>query len=231
MDNPALTRNEMALLLKNRSVPAGLLARVGRHPGWTRHYEVCRRIVRHRRTPWSVSRGLVGRLYWRDLADVVEDTGAHPALRRRAERILCERLPDLALGERVALARKATPDLIAALGRSGETPVYRVLLGNPRLRATDAAGIAASEDARGEVLRLLAGHANWGKLRAVQLALVRNPRTPVAVALKLLSRLAREDLKKLGEEENVPQIVRVGARRQLETHSGSHPEGRGSEPC
>jgi hypothetical protein len=55
----------------------------------------------------------------------------------------------------------------------------------------------------------------------VLVALARNPRTPVAAALKLLEKLSRDDLERLAGDEAVPQIVRVGSHRQLETRAGS----------
>jgi hypothetical protein len=220
VDNPALTEDGMELLLRNRAASEGLLARIGRDRRWTRHLKVRRALVRHLRTPYSVARGLVSQLYWRDLADLVEDIRFHPALRRQAEQLLSDRLPALAVGERVTLARKASPGLIPALAGSGETPVFRALLDNARLRSADAERIAGGENVRGEILRLLAEHPTWGRSRDVLLALARNPRTPVAVALKVLARLSRDDLERLSEDDAVPQIVRVGSRRRMETSSG-----------
>jgi len=220
VDNPALTEDGMELLLRHHAASAGLLARIGRDRRWTRHLSVRRAVVRHRRTPYSVARNLVSQLYWRDLADLVEDLRFHPALRRQAEQLLGDRLPELAVGERVTLARKASPGLIAALAESGETPVFRALLDNGRLRSADAERIAGREDVRGEILRLLSVHPTWGRSRDVVLALARNPRTPVAVALKLLSKLSRDDLEQLSENDAVPRIVRVGSLRQVETSSG-----------
>jgi hypothetical protein len=55
----------------------------------------------------------------------------------------------------------------------------------------------------------------------VLLALARNPRTPVVVALRLLSKLSRDDLEQLADDDAVPQIVRVGSRRQIEDVPGT----------
>ena len=110
--------------------------------------------------------------------------------------------------------------LIEALGESGETPVLRALLSNARLLETDAERIASGQEVRGEVLGALAGHPNWGRSRAVLLALVRNPRTPVAVALKLISRLPAGDVQTLADDDTVPRIIRVGAARQTGIETG-----------
>jgi hypothetical protein len=215
--NPELTPDEMTLLLRNRFASPSLLARVGQDRQWTRYYEVKRGLVRHPRTPYPVARSLVGHLYWRDLAESIEDARLHPALRRQAEQILKERLPEMSLGEQISVARRATGGLIAALRGSGEVRVLRALLGNPRLKERDAEAVASGGEAPGEVLGWLTRHGKWGNRRAVRLALVRNARTPVADALKLVAKLPRRELEQLATEEEAPKIVRVGAVRRLES--------------
>jgi hypothetical protein len=217
VQNPELTPDEMTLLLRNRFASPSLLTRVGQDRQWTRYYEVKRGLVRHPRTPYPVARSLVGHLYWRDLAESIEDARLHPALRRQAEQILQERLPEMSLGEQISLARRATGGLISTFRGSGEARVLRALLGNPRLKEQDAEAVAAGEAAPGDVLGWLTRHPKWGNRRAVRLALVRNARTPVADALKLVAKLPRKELEQLATEEEVPRIVRVGAVRRLES--------------
>jgi hypothetical protein len=216
VQNPDFTADEMTLLLRNRFASPGLLTRVGQNRQWTRYYEVKRGLVRHPRTPYPVARNLVGHLYWRDLAESIEDARLHPALRRQAEQILEERLPEMSLGEQISLARRATGGLLGVLRGSGESRVLRAVLGNPRLKERDAEAVAAGEEAPGEVLGWLTRHPKWGNRRAVRLALVRNPRTPVADALKLVAKLPRRELEHLVAEQEAPRIVRVGAMRRLE---------------
>lgn len=215
VDNPQMTPDEMSLLLRNRSASPALLTRLGRDRRWTRYYEVKRGLVHHPKTPFPVARTLVGHLYWRDLAETIEDARIHPALRRQAEEVLKERLKEMSLGEQISLARRATGGLIPELRASGEARVLRALLGNARLKEQDALAIAAGEAAPGEVLGSLAAHPKWGIQRAVRVALVSNARTPIPVALALVAKLPREDLQRLADDDSVPRIVRVGAVRHL----------------
>jgi hypothetical protein len=217
VQNPELTPNEMTLLLRNRFISPSLLARLGQDRQWTRYYEVKRGVVHNPRTPYPVARNLVGHLYWRDLTETLEDARLHPALRRQAEQILKERLPEMSLGERISIARRATGGLIAGFRGSGEVRVLRALLGNPKLKEQDAEAVASGEEAPGEVLGWLTRHPKWGNRRAVRWALVRNARTPVADALKLVAKLPRRELEQLATEEEAPKIVRVGAVRRLES--------------
>jgi hypothetical protein len=46
-------------------------------------------------------------------------------------------------------------------------------------------------------------------------ALAKNPKTPVALSLNLLPRLADKDLRTLSTDRNVPDILRITARKKI----------------
>jgi len=217
VDNPELTPDDMAVLLRNKAASPDLLSRVAQDRKWTRHYDVKRALVRHPKTPYPAARSLVSHLYWRDLAETIDDARIHPALRRQAELVLIDRLAELSVGERISLARRATAGLISKLCGSGEGRVLQALLGNPRLKEVNAVSVAADPGVPGDLLGWLARHPRWGNQRAVRMALLGNPRTPVPEALKLLAKLPREDVERLAGDGEVPTIIRVGADRRLES--------------
>jgi hypothetical protein len=45
--------------------------------------------------------------------------------------------------------------------------------------------------------------------------LVKNPKTPVAMSLNLLSRLTESDVRRVSIDRNVPEPLRIAARRKL----------------
>jgi hypothetical protein len=158
---------------------------------------------------------MLNHLYWKDLRLVAENLRLNPVLRRSAEDLLTVRLAELSLGEMISLARSATRGLIEPLAGSGESKVLEALLGNPRLQERDAALIAGNEETPGETLDRISRHPTWGIRPEVRLALLRNPRTPVHAAMRLLRGMPRQDLRKLGRDMKIPRIVRVGAERHL----------------
>jgi hypothetical protein len=205
----------MVLLLRNRQATPRLLLKIGRNPGWTRSYEIKKLLVRHPRLPLVLARGLLPHLFWKELAELSSDPRVHPAVRRQAEQLLAIRLEELSLGERVSLARRASRGLIGPLIETGEGPVLRGLLGNNRLVEMEAVRMASCPCKSPDLFRYLAGHPKWSVRRSVRLALLRNPRTPVPVALRLVGELPRRDLRELVRDVKVPKIVRVGADRRL----------------
>jgi hypothetical protein len=53
----------------------------------------------------------------------------------------------------------------------------------------------------------------WTKNYGVVAGLARNPKTPPAISMNLLQRLNERDLKMLTIDRNVPEAVRLAARR------------------
>jgi hypothetical protein len=225
LENPELGEEELLLLLRNRQAPGSLLQRIGRDPRWTRSYGVKRHLVLHPQTPRVLARSLVPHLHWRELAEAAGNLRVHPVIRRQAESLLRVRIEELSLGERIALARRASRGLLGCLIDAGDAPVLRALLGNPRMVELEAVRIAATPKGGPDLFRYLAEHPTWGVRPSVRMALLRNPRTPVAVALRLVDRLQRRDLHRLTKDVKVPKIVRVSAGRRLSRATGREPAG------
>ena len=55
----------------------------------------------------------------------------------------------------------------------------------------------------------------WMKNYQVVLALAKNPKTPVAISMNLLARLSERDLRQLSSDRNVPDVLRVTARKKI----------------
>jgi hypothetical protein len=65
------------------------------------------------------------------------------------------------------------------------------------------------------VLRTIARRRAWMKNYPVVLALTKNSKTPVAISLNLLPRLNDGDVKRLSTDRNVPEPLRIAARKKL----------------
>jgi hypothetical protein len=214
--NCALGEEEMQLLLRNPRVSPATLTRIGRDPRWTRKGEIRRLLVQHPQAPLSLARTLLGLLFWTEMLEVSVNLRVQPTIRRQAERMLGLRLEGMSTGEKISLARRAPRGVVAGLIHGDDPRILRSLLANPRLLEQDAVTIATSARTPPESLTHLAHHPNWGRRLGVRQALVRNTRTPVSVALRLLFGLPGRDLSVLVRDPAVPKIVRVGAERKLD---------------
>lgn len=204
--------------------------------------EVRSAIARHRRTPQTAALGLLPGLFWRDLLEVSRDVRIAPAVRRVAEKYLRQRLPALAIGEKIAIARRAPEGVVAHLLHDPSPAVVRALLDNPRLTEAAVEPLASSRKAPFRNLEILAASPRWGACLAIRVALSRNPQTPCRVLLALLELLGRRDLEAVAAVEEHSWIVRhralellsdsgsAGARRRRERRSKSSRDraGRGT---
>jgi hypothetical protein len=149
------------------------------------------------------------------------DVTVSPRLRRQADRILLERLPRLALGERIALARIASGGVVVQLRKDPHMRVVRALMENPRLTEGSLLPLLSSSLAAPESLRIIAADRRWGSRYEIRRALVRNRRTPTDVALGLLPSLRKGDLRTLSRTPQCSPEVRRRAKVLLGEEPGS----------
>jgi hypothetical protein len=86
--------------------------------------------------------------------------------------------------------------------------VYSAVLNSPRITESEIESFASMKNVSTEVLRVIGGRREWTKRYKVTYGLVRNPLTPVEVALRLLPRLPDRDLKRLTTDRNIPEAIR-----------------------
>ncbi len=175
-------------------------------------YEVRRDLTMHPRTPEIVALRFVPGLYWRDLMDLGCDTRLRPTLRRAADLQLGVRLPQLALGEKVSLARRASQGVLSQLRYDPSPRVIAAVLDNPRLTEMLLAPVVARVATPPAVLALIAGDRRWGVRYSVRVALARNPSAPVDVAWQILGTLRRTDLQAVATDPRCSAPVRQRAR-------------------
>jgi len=198
-----------------RAVPAAFLEEVASTRPWSERPRVLARVVLSPRAPQALSLRLVSGLYWRDLAEVAATARVPAAVRSRAESLLRDGLGDMRLGDRVTLARLATPALLPALLADTERQVTESTLLNPRLREEDLVAALRREDARAVLVEATVSSSRWATNYAVRLALVLQPRTPLPLALQQISSLVPRDLRRVAEEAALRPLVRAAAQEVL----------------
>jgi hypothetical protein len=124
-----------------------------------------------------------------------------------------QRLYRLNTAEKVVTALKGNREERAVLVRDPNRIVATAVLGSPRLTDAEVESFAAMKNVSGEVLRIIGANREWSKRYGVVSSLVRNPRTPLAISLGMVSRLNPRDLKSISVDKNVPEVIRKQAQR------------------
>jgi hypothetical protein len=201
-------------------VPAAFLEELAVNRPWSERPRVLARIVLSPRAPRALSLRLVGSLHWRDLADVAATMRVSGAVRVKAEASLQDALPEMRLGDKVTLARLATPPLLALLLADPGPQVIESALTNPRLREQDLVAWLRRADVRRVLVERTSASSRWTRCYSVQLALVLQPRTPLAIALQQITALVPRDLRRVSEDQSLHPLVRSSARFVLEGGAG-----------
>jgi len=126
----------------------------------------------------------------------------------------------LTLGERKALARTHRRDKLTLLIRDPHPQVVAIVLDNPHVTEQDIVKMASSRPAVPEALAKIAVHPRWSVRHAVKRALVLNPSTPLADAIRIATTLRAPELAELANDHSLPDTLRKHASEVLaELHS------------
>jgi hypothetical protein len=150
-----------------------------------------------------------------DVAAALEQARRQPADGERDESTgLTEaQIRYLPVPVRLMLARGAPRALRHILIRDPNPTIARAVIRNNTFSDQELEQIASNRNVDDEVLAEIGAHREWvGKYRIAQ-ALVQNPRTPLALAIKLVPRMSVRDLRMLSRDRNIPDAVRSTARR------------------
>ena len=125
-----------------------------------------------------------------------------------------ERLATMTVPEKVKCATKGTREMRAILIRDPNRMVASAVLSCPKVNDAEVESFAKMGNVSEDILRTIAMSRAWTKSYSVVLALVKNSKTPVAITLNLMQRLNPADVKKLATDRNVPEALRVAARKK-----------------
>ena len=126
-----------------------------------------------------------------------------------------ERIAAMTPAQRMALAMRGTREERAILIRDPNKIVAMAVLSSPRMTDAEVEGIAKMTNVSDEVLRIIGNTRAWVKSYGVVVSLTRNPKTPLAVSMNLLSRLNEKDVKMLSADRNIPDVLRLAAGKKV----------------
>ena len=122
--------------------------------------------------------------------------------------------------QKVIAALKESRDVRAILVRDPNRIVSSAVLGSPKLTEPEIESFAGMRGVSSEILRTIASNKDWTKRYGVVANLVRNPRSPLPVALNLIPRLNPRDLKTISVDRNVPEVIRKHAAKFIKGAQG-----------
>ena len=117
------------------------------------------------------------------------------------------------VAEKIQLAMKGTREERGILIRDSSRSVQESVMDSPKLTDQEVENFARMRSISDDVLRIIAANRDWVKNYAVIHALAGNPKTPVGIAMNMVSRLTNRDLKILAGDKNVTEVIRRHASK------------------
>jgi hypothetical protein len=138
-----------------------------------------------------------------------------------SERVsIINRIMKMGMKDRTRLAMKGDRESRNILIRDPNRMVAQAVMTNPRITEQEVEKIAAMRTVSEDILRQIAVNRQWARSYSIVHNLARNPRTPIANVLNILSRLQLKDLNSLSKNRNVSDAVRRQALRLSQARAG-----------
>jgi hypothetical protein len=121
----------------------------------------------------------------------------------------------LPIKDRLKLAMKGTREQRAQLIRDPNKIISTAVLASPKVTEAEIEAFTKMGNVSEDVLRIISMNRSWTKSYAVILGLAKNPKTPPAISMQIMNRLNEKDVKFLSIDRNIPEALRLAARRML----------------
>ena len=148
---------------------------------------------------------------YRELADE-----AAPPMEERKRLTLAQRVMKMSITEKIKLATIGNKEARSLLIRDTNKLVAVAVIRSQRITDGEVLRIAHNRAVLEDVLRIIYGNREWTKVYGIKLALVKNPKTPLAISLRFLSTLRDSEVKELSRDRNIPSSVQLAARKMVE---------------
>ena len=138
-----------------------------------------------------------------------------------SERIsIINSIMNMGMRDRTRLAMKGDREARNILIRDPNRIVAQAVVQNPRITEQEIEKIAGMRTVSEDILRQIASSRHWSRHYQIVHTLAKNPRTPIANVLTILSRLQLKDLNALSKNRNVSDPVRRQALRLSQLRVG-----------
>lgn len=130
-------------------------------------------------------------------------------------RSVSERIHSLSVAQKIQLALVADRQERFVLLRDTNKVLHAYVLRNPKTGLDEVQAAAKMKSLSADAIKYIAEHTQWSANPIVCANLVRNPATPLALALKLLDRIPLHDVKAIAKGTGTRMQIVQAARKKL----------------
>ena len=126
-------------------------------------------------------------------------------------------IKEMSMGQKVKLALSGNKSSRELLVKDANKMISLAVLKNPRITEDEVLKVANTKGTPEDLLRQIARNKEWLKSYSIKMGMISNPKTPLAISIKLIDSLYENDLKKIAKSNNIPSALASTARRKLDT--------------
>jgi hypothetical protein len=149
-----------------------------------------------------------------EFKEISEEGGA--PLEEGKRLTLNQRVMKMSISEKIKLATRGNKEARGLLLRDPNKLVCVAAIRSPRITDGEVLMCAANKACQDDVMRVIYNNRDWTKQYPIKLALVKNPKTPLALSMRFLSSLRESDVKDLSRDRNVPSGIASYARKMMD---------------
>ncbi len=150
--------------------------------------------------------------------DDVETVADHEQKRRMSVQQL---IASLNMAQRVALALRGNKEARTLLVRDANRVVAGAAIRSPRVTEQEVIMAAQSRSVSDEVVRIISTSKELMRSYRVKVALINNPKTPLATAMRLLTLLRQNDLRAVAKSKGITSALANQAKRLVNAKAGA----------
>jgi len=215
INNRNLTEDLAAVIAGRRNIDSRILETLSHHIRWKDSYKVKLALCKNPKTPQKITSSLLKFLRIFDLADLTRNNALPVNVRARIEGEISEKLPAMALGIKITLAKRASSNVLMRLIEEGLKEAAAVCLDSPYMTEGDIYKIISLEKTSPQVIRMIAEHPKWSARYSVRWALIINKHAPLVAVVKFLKDIKTADLQELYAAPEVPSSTKPYIHREL----------------
>jgi hypothetical protein len=208
---------DLALLfLTRRDLPPAALEALSKNGHAMKHRRVLAAIVAHVKTPRHVSLPIARHLYTFELLQIALTPAVPADVKMAVEDAIAMRLESISAGERLALAKRGSTRIAAALLLDKEPAVMQAALVNPFMTEVWIVKAIMSKDATPALVSEVAHHVKWSLRKEIRIALLKNDMTPLGRVLAFAQSMSAPVLREVLATSRLTAKVKEYLTKELE---------------
>jgi len=218
--NRSCNEDHLLALLKRRDLKEEICDRIFQRHKKALSHRLLLALVKCNACSDVTFRTLLPHLRLFELVDFCFLPGASIDRKVAAERKILQRLPTTPLGNKMTLARRASAPIVAELLKEANPSLTEACLGSPRIKEAAIFQLLNSSRASAEIISMVARHSRWKNRPNLQLAILKNSRTPAIWFTLWLPKLSLPVVKQLAAGQRLNPQQKQLVKKELKKRGG-----------